>query len=268
MADYSIPTFDHTDQCRSDERQMIFPGWCSGNTADSDSAAPRSIRGPGATKSQTRSTVSNMLESGMTALAIARSLGLSRSTISYHLKALGQSRRNCRKIYDWHAIQADYDLGMNSRSLKKKYGFNLSSFSSAVKNGRLTLRQSKISRVLGGSGERYNRTWLKKVLIENGVLEHRCSICGHEPIWMGNPLVLVLDHKNGIHDDNMIDNLRLLCPNCNSQTPTFAGRRGKYKNGVVTGTATAAPAKRVDAGSNPAHPSNRLRSSGDRAAAF
>jgi 5-methylcytosine-specific restriction endonuclease McrA len=35
---------------------------------------------------------------------------------------------------------------------------------------------------------------------------------------------MVLDHINGIPNDNRIENLRFLCPNCNSQTDTFAGR--------------------------------------------
>ena len=44
------------------------------------------------------------------------------------------------------------------------------------------------------------------------------------PTWRSKPLVLVLDHINGVNDDYRADNLRLLCPNCNSQTSTFCGR--------------------------------------------
>jgi 5-methylcytosine-specific restriction endonuclease McrA len=41
---------------------------------------------------------------------------------------------------------------------------------------------------------------------------------------------MVLDHRNGDNTDNRLDNLRLLCPNCNSQQATFAGRnRGRYR---------------------------------------
>jgi hypothetical protein len=67
----------------------------------------------------------------------------------------------------------------------------------------------------------------KRGLIRDGHLQNKCSLCGSEPVWMGKPLVLVLDHINGIRNDNRLTNLRLVCPNCNSQLPTFCGRNSK-----------------------------------------
>jgi hypothetical protein len=64
---------------------------------------------------------------------------------------------------------------------------------------------------------------LKLRLVEQGVLGWRCAICGIED-WRGCPLSLQLDHINGDRRDNRQENLRLLCPNCHSQTDTFAGR--------------------------------------------
>jgi hypothetical protein len=67
-------------------------------------------------------------------------------------------------------------------------------------------------------------SYLKKRLIVAGLLEEVCVKCTQGPRWMNEPLVLTLDHINGIPDDNRLENLRLLCPNCHSQTPTFGGR--------------------------------------------
>ena len=68
---------------------------------------------------------------------------------------------------------------------------------------------------------------LKKRLLKEGLLQNHCYLCEQEPHWKGQPLVMVLDHINGTNNDNRIANLRLLCPNCNSQQPTFAGRNRK-----------------------------------------
>jgi Zn finger protein HypA/HybF involved in hydrogenase expression len=55
----------------------------------------------------------------------------------------------------------------------------------------------------------------------------RCSECGQGRKWHGKPLVLQIDHVNGDSTDNRFENLRYLCPNCHSQTSTFAGRKNK-----------------------------------------
>jgi len=65
---------------------------------------------------------------------------------------------------------------------------------------------------------------LKRRLVNEGRLVEVCALCGVSPIWQGRPLVLHLDHINGCHKDNRLENLRLLCPNCHSQTSTYAGR--------------------------------------------
>lgn len=68
-----------------------------------------------------------------------------------------------------------------------------------------------------------NSHHLKNRLIKEGLLENTCSTCGISD-WNGQELNLHLDHKNGINNDNRFDNLRLLCPNCHSQTPTYCGK--------------------------------------------
>jgi hypothetical protein len=72
-------------------------------------------------------------------------------------------------------------------------------------------------------------SFLKGRLLRAQLLVNHCSECGMQPSWQGKPLVLILDHRNGIRSDNRLENLRLLCPNCNSQQPTFAGKnKGRY----------------------------------------
>lgn len=64
---------------------------------------------------------------------------------------------------------------------------------------------------------------LKKRLVNEGYLEYKCACCGISE-WMGKPISLQLDHINGNNRDHRIENLRFLCPNCHSQTDTYAGK--------------------------------------------
>ena len=73
-----------------------------------------------------------------------------------------------------------------------------------------------------------NRSHLKRRLIAAGLKENRCENedCGLAE-WRGKPLSMALHHVNGDGSDNRLENLRMLCPNCHSQTENFAGRNRK-----------------------------------------
>jgi 5-methylcytosine-specific restriction endonuclease McrA len=74
----------------------------------------------------------------------------------------------------------------------------------------------------------YSRSLLKKRVIKDGMLEYVCNECGLKGEWNDKPMSLQLSHKNGVYNDNRLENLEFLCPNCHSQTNDFAGKRRIY----------------------------------------
>lgn len=75
---------------------------------------------------------------------------------------------------------------------------------------------------------KHARSILRRYVIKNNLIPYRCAICGCVE-WQGRTLSLELDHINGINNDNRIENLRFLCPNCHSQTTTY-GSRNQQRN--------------------------------------
>ena len=65
---------------------------------------------------------------------------------------------------------------------------------------------------------------LRRLYTKGNYTEYKCSICGQEPFWNGKELTLTLDHINGINNDDRLENLRWVCPNCDRQLDTFCAR--------------------------------------------
>jgi len=68
---------------------------------------------------------------------------------------------------------------------------------------------------------------VKRRIIKNNLIPYICAECGLKNMWNNKEITLQLEHKNGISNDNRLDNLCFLCPNCHSQTDTYAGKRFK-----------------------------------------
>ena len=70
----------------------------------------------------------------------------------------------------------------------------------------------------------YSRSALKRRLYEVGLKEPVCELCGQGENWRGRRIALILDHMNGIRNDNRIENLQIVCPNCAASLETHCGR--------------------------------------------
>jgi hypothetical protein len=134
-------------------------------------------------------------------------------TMAYAAKKLGMSYKAfCKK-----AKQLDcYKPNQGGKGLKKPTSFGHD------KNKIMT------EDILAGKYPRYQTYKLKIRLITEGYLEDKCSICGWDKKPEGAKFTpCELDHINGNPTDHRLENLRLICPNCHSLTPTYRFRRGK-----------------------------------------
>ena len=73
----------------------------------------------------------------------------------------------------------------------------------------------------------YPRHRLKERIINEKMIAYSCQICNIEPFWNGKPMPLILDHINGVCNDNRLENLRFVCSNCDSQLDTYKARNIK-----------------------------------------
>ena len=73
------------------------------------------------------------------------------------------------------------------------------------------------------------RKLIRRYLLVYNLIPYKCAFCGNEGEWQGKQISLELDHINGKHDDNRLENLRWLCPNCHATTPTYCGKNITYQ---------------------------------------
>ena len=140
-----------------------------------------------------------------------------------------------RRIYDWAEIQRYYDAGHSMRECREKFGFAKESWDKARRRGEIKTRPRgmPLDELLAKRGR--SRKQVKNRLLSARLLKNVCSVCGLTD-WNGKPIGLHIDHINGIGDDHRLENLRMLCPNCHSQTPTYGARNVRRRRLLQDGT--------------------------------
>lgn len=123
--------------------------------------------------------------------------------------------------------------GGNSKTLKKIINeYNLDEAQLKANRSRLFRECAKetnkgpkysLEDILDGKHPNYQSSKLLLRLVEEGMKEYKCEICGIST-WNSKPLSLQLHHKDGNRNNSCLNNLMILCPNCHSQTDNFAGR--------------------------------------------
>ena len=176
--------------------------------------------------------IEEALRKGERRTDIAKRLRISKGTVTYHANKLGMESLARKPKYDWGQVR-EYLKDHGVRESIAHFGMSKKTWHVAVSDDRIPYKPAHIlsPEEVFVVGKRA-RGVVKRCLLRHGV-PYECAGCSLSE-WCGKPLSLQLDHKNGDGNDNRRENLRFLCPNCHSQTPTFAGRNmKKRRSGVV-----------------------------------
>ena len=119
--------------------------------------------------------------------------------------------------------------GGNYRVIQKavaSFNIDISHFTGQAHNKGKTLKRRREVVDYLNNQIPINSFRLKNRLLSENILQPICSHCTNTT-WLGAPIPLELDHKDGDSQNNCITNLRLLCPNCHALTPTYRGKNKK-----------------------------------------
>lgn len=184
-----------------------------------------------------KAELQDMVERGMSLRLISKETGKSIGAVRYWLKKHGLKtsydplvldvesvRKAAREARSYCDMIKKLDISVCTSSYKRmrkfveEHGIDVSHFTR--KGNRNVKGVANDELFINGGGHSFS-TVRRRVLRDNLIPSDRCAICGMKPLWNGKPLTLRLDHINGNHYDNRLENLRFICANCDSQLDTY-----------------------------------------------
>lgn len=172
---------------------------------------------------------------------IANELGYGQTTIRYWLEKYqletDKAKVNNSRFWDKEALQKATEGAVTRSEILERLGKRASGSVYKTLSNMAMLhgielpvntgpgRQGKFKRSTPAEifteDSKAGRNVLLKHMLNTFNIEYKCVKCENNGYWLGEEITLEIDHVNGNHRDNRIENLRLLCPNCHSQTETF-----------------------------------------------
>jgi hypothetical protein len=148
--------------------------------------------------------------------AWSSSVSIAECARKLNLTIYGTTYKNLRQLAEHCGLNEDHMLGKSSTKGKIVGGIKAKPIEEHLVYG------SPIS-----------SSSLKKKLFKSGLKQEKCEECGIVD-WNGNSLSFHLEHANGDNKDNRLENLKILCPNCHSQTDTYCRRKSKGQTKLYT----------------------------------
>jgi hypothetical protein len=175
-----------------------------------------------------------LLNAGRSNSEIASLLGVSPSSVTHHAKKLGLSNGRYSRS-NWPEIINYYNSGASYEKCCKRFGITLGTMWKAARRGVIKPRPRARPPMTAKEhaekfhGKRGGRDAIRMKILAENIIPYRCAICNIN-VWRDQPITLNLDHIDGDGTNNRLSNFRFLCPNCDSQQPTYGYKnRGRYR---------------------------------------